>query len=679
MSNNKILEKNTIYEPHIITLFVDDFNDIKKKYNSKIFDWNNFESIFNYFNEKLSSSSIKINEFIKYYYLFSFVYLNYTNYLSFINHPDILNIGLEKIVNKIKTSSSITKNLLKFSSDVNIYKIIKLNDIFISDRIKKKKVDDSNIQKYTSEYIFDLKQFDKISALPNDNYKKILNLIIYRYVICKKNNYDNYHKLFLKKMIKKKSFSSNSHLDFDDFMEQIPKFKKILNIVIDVNSNPNSSNTSNISIPIVKLINYIIAKQNDKFYSEIENLPNYILIKNDKYQGYIKINISDKYDGIEFNQYQTNYSFLHYNVEELGEYNFLKKTFTNIEINICNCILKDLSSILEFIHLITLSIKILLTNPSDIYECLYPLDYSNYYFNTFCYFLDFFKHEINNNYFYNKFIIDVVKFFYIYSYYDYYFYYSNNFVDGLINNLQYKNNMFIEFTENLKKTLKLPHELNNFPPFFSQEFDLNDIVYYNFEMPSYFKFYDLMNAIYNVFELNKRKNMREKINIFDLITNNIFTNNKSNIVNESKSISMGIDKLKKNINVVSKSNSKSRSGSSSDSDSGSGSDPDSDSSDDSTSNSNSNSNSNSTNAKDFASSICNKKSVSIKAKVNPNPNPNTKKNISLKIKKELDSNLDTEIINILDDDEKTQMENINAYVELNYKSVDDNYILDTEC
>ena len=136
MSNNRIQEENIIYTSNIICLFINDFNDIKKKYNDKIFNWNKFESVFNHFYEKLSNPNIKINEFIKNYYLFLFLYLNYTNYLSYINHPDILNVGLEKIANKIKTSSNIVKNLLKFSSDDNVYKIIKLNDIFISNRIK---------------------------------------------------------------------------------------------------------------------------------------------------------------------------------------------------------------------------------------------------------------------------------------------------------------------------------------------------------------------------------------------------------------------------------------------------------------------------------------------------------------------------------------------------------------
>ena len=243
-------------------------------------------------------------------------------------------------------------------------------------------------------------------------------------MICKKNNYNNYHELYLKRIIGKKNIYLNSDefklLDFDNFIEQIPKSKKILNICA------NTKYTNTIEIPITKLINYILSKCDNEYYSYIESDSN-IIISNKKFSGQIKINISNKYENVEFNQYQTNYNFLHYNIKELEEYNFLKKTFSNIEINIFDKILKDLSSVMEFIHLMISSIKIFSTNPSDIYECLFPLEYSNYYFTTFCYFLDFFKKEINTNHHYNKFIIDVIKFLYIYSYYDYYFYFSNEF------------------------------------------------------------------------------------------------------------------------------------------------------------------------------------------------------------------------------------------------------------
>ena len=293
---------NIIYNSIIICLFTENFDNIKKKYENDIFKWENYEKVFNYLYSKLSEQNIELEKFVKYYYIYTFIYLNYTNYLAYISHPDITNENLEKIANKIKTSSSIVKNLLKYSHDEKIYKIIKLNDIFMSNKIKKK-ISNSNIQSHVKDYIFDLKQFDKISSLSNDNYKKILNLVIYRYVICKKNNYNNYHELYLKKIIGKNNIGigldSNKFtmLDFDNFIKQIPKSKKILNI------SAGTKCSGKIEIPIIKLINYIISKLNDEHYICVESETN-IIITNKKFAGKIKINISDKFENIEFNQYQ---------------------------------------------------------------------------------------------------------------------------------------------------------------------------------------------------------------------------------------------------------------------------------------------------------------------------------------------------------------------------------------
>ena len=67
-------------------------------------------------------------------------------------------------------------------------------------------------------------------------------------------------------------------------MEQIPKSKKILNIISNTKSHPN------IEVSINKLINYILSKSGNEFYLNLENKT--IIIKHKKYPGQIKINIS---------------------------------------------------------------------------------------------------------------------------------------------------------------------------------------------------------------------------------------------------------------------------------------------------------------------------------------------------------------------------------------------------
>ena len=525
------MDINIFYSSHIISLFVDNFEKIKKTYTDDLFNFINFENIFNNIIGILSDEHINQNNFIKYYYLFTFLYLNYTNYLFYIGHNDISNINLEKIVKKTKTSNKIVNNIFKFINNKNIIKILKVTNIFILKKIKKNIKNNSN-NKIINEHIINIKQLDKISELPNDNYKKILNLIIYRYIICKNNNYSNYHEFYTKKIIKNKNLLLSPN-KLDELIIQISKSKKILDI------NINKKINSTINICILKVINFILNKY-EQFYID-SNTNDTILIKNKNSNDIIKIIISNKYDNVCWNNYQTNYSMMHYEIEQLKEFNFLKKTFSNIEICIGNKNLNDLSNLLEFIHLITISLKILSSYPSDIYECLYQLEYTNYYFDTFCYFFEFIKTDINQNYYYNKFIIDVVKFMYIYSYYDFYFYYNNNLLETLIDKIDFKNQIFSEFLENLKNTLKLPKELLQHPPFFKNDYDINTIIYYNFEIPSYYKFIDLINAITVTFgncDLNNNKD-----NIVDIISkyidydnNNLFTNKlKKQKINKKKS------------------------------------------------------------------------------------------------------------------------------------------------
>ena len=518
------MNNNLFYNSYIIGLFIFNFNELQNKYKNENYDWINFENIFNNIFKILSDENINEDNFIKYYYIFTFLYLNYSNYLVYINHKDCSNAKLEKIVKKIKTNNNIVKNIFKLSSNKHIQKIIKTNNIYIYNKIKK----NINVNNLINYYIQDIKQFDKISELENDNYKKILNLIIYRFISCKNNNYSNYHSFFMKNLFLYNS--NNNLLDFDYFIKQIPKSRKILNILV------NTKNNDKINVNINKILNFILEK-NNKFFIDSTN-EKFIIIKNKNCNGSIKINISNNFENIEFNQYQTNYNFLHYNLIQLKEFNFLNKSFSSIEINIFSLFIKDLSSVLEFIHLITISIKIISSYPSDIYECLYPIEYTNYYFDTFCTFIEFFKNDINSNYLYNKFIIDVIKFLYIYSYFDYYFYFSNNLIDTLFNNIEHKNNIFLEFVNNLKNILKLPKELLPFPPFFKNDFDINSVIYYNFEIPSYFKLFDILNAICYVFD-KKKYSKNNKQNIIDIIINHIhFDNTHNYIISTNKCVSI---------------------------------------------------------------------------------------------------------------------------------------------
>lgn len=617
------MDINIIYKSHIISLFTDTFEKINNKYPKEKFNWVEFSNSFNILLKTLSDQNISENDFIKYYYYFTLLYLNYTNYLVYLGHPDINNSNLEKIIKKIKTSQSITKNLFKFISNENIKHIVKLNNIFILNKIRKNKLTNENINGLVEKYIWEIKQFDKIYELENNMYKKILNLIIFRQILCKNNNYKSYHNFYLEKILNLNfnGLPNDILLDFDFFMDQLPKMRKILNVSVgNINLNTKMNN-KNINIEIYEVINFILKKQKI-FYIYTSN-ESTIIIKNKKNDGDIKININEDYD-IEFNQLQTNYNYLCHNLVQFKEFGFLKKSFNFFQINLNDKILYDLSSLLDFIHYLTISIKTMINIPTNLYECIYPIDYNNYYFETFCYFIEFIKPQINLNYHYNKFIYDIVKFLYIYSYYDYYFYYSDSLVNVIINNINHKNDIFVDFIKNLKTVLKLPKEFFPYPPFFNNEFDINSIIYYNFEMPSYFKLFDLINAIGYVFDETKYQE-NNKTDFVEILLENIFIENKNTFINSiSHSISLNKDLINQSDSIID-------------------------------SNIDSNIYSNTTSSVDFE-----------------------KLSTNTKIKNEIESNLDSEIINNLSKKNIKQISKSNTYIELNLNSANTEYIFDTE-
>ena len=170
------MNDNLFYNQNVMTLFVCNFDEISLRHKKEDFNFVEFENIFNFIFSKLSHNDINEDDFIKYYYMFTFLYLNYTNYLVYIKHPDVENPNLEKLATVVKTSLGIVKNIFKFISNENIQKIIKINDIFVLNKIKKN-TKDTNIKHNITSYIYNIKQIDKISKLENNNYKKILEVL----------------------------------------------------------------------------------------------------------------------------------------------------------------------------------------------------------------------------------------------------------------------------------------------------------------------------------------------------------------------------------------------------------------------------------------------------------------------------------------------------------------------
>lgn len=534
--------------PEIMALFTINFSDIVKKYPNEKYDVPVFKIYFNQIISILSNETIVLKSFLSYYYLFTFLHVAYSNYLEYIKHPKANTPELYLIVRPLKTNYCIVKNMFKYASCPHVAKIIKTSNIFMA------KYKGNNV---VHEFIDSTNKLDKILELPNDNYKKILSMVMYRHVFCENNKFKNFHSFYVKKIIESSKINmfTNAQYLFDKFIGQIPHSKQILNIVPKPTFTDTGTGTNyNVWVKTENVIKFILGF-NKTF--KVKKIPDAHInansttfaIINDNQDGILKIVIHSTPDHpIDYAQLQSNYNLVYFSVEELKQLNFLKKTFSNLQINVSKQI-TNLTYLLEFIHSLSSSLKILSNSPVDYYECFHPVSYTNYYYDTYYYFFSFLKEsniEINV---WKRYLLDVGKYLYIYSYYDYYFYYSTTLMETIFADIKRKNQIFEEFLSHLKSTLKLPSGLIGFPPFHIETMGLDEVIYYNFEIPSYFKLFDMINALVLVFGDSMSGNqVSSLVNIFTSINNlcsdesnsdTTDTTNTSNTSNDGDDTSVG--------------------------------------------------------------------------------------------------------------------------------------------
>ncbi len=498
------MDMNDINNKSINRLFLYNFNEIKitdELFNE--YNWNNISKFFNFLNEQLLTLLNK-NDFIKNYYLITLFYVNYINFLKYLNHPDSENSEIYEFINKIKFNPKIITYLLE---NKNVYEnIIETFNPFV----KKKLINSKNVNlAKIIDFINNVKQLDNIYNEPNISMKKILNIVLYRHILSNSVNEENFHNFFIKNVIED---TIDYKLDFNSFVENIPNCKDIINLSVSQDIK------NNLGIQLSKLINFLIADNPNIKMSICSNndKTKYIEIINTKFGGKILIKKSTNKIN-ELNIYQQNINLIGFNIKEIKNYSFLKKTNNFIVIEYSSSIINNLSNLLHLTHLITAGIKLLESYPATLNECLYPIDYNKYYYKTFYNFLNFIKAEINQDMSYNRFLIDLIKFYYIYSYYDYYFYYNNKLVKTIIERVRYKNNIFNEFCTSLKYIFKLPEEMTNYPPFLNIDEDIDNLIYYNLEIPNYFKFCDLINAFVDVFDIKLNNNKIDLLKIIKII------------------------------------------------------------------------------------------------------------------------------------------------------------------
>lgn len=512
---------NDIIEKYFKKIFVNYFDGIQIT-NELINDykWMNISWIFNSLYENLLELS-NHSEFIKNYYLIMLLYVNYTNFLKYINHPDYESKDVFDYLNKIKNNVKIIKFIFDNSTHINFDNILNTFNPFIKNKLKNTT---NFIDNQLNSFILNIQQLEKIYLDDNTSHKKILNTMLYRFILSNNTSENNFHNFFIKNIIED---AISYDINFKVFMDTLPNYKNIINL------NVTQEIRNNLGINLSHLINFLIKDcKNLKLNTIVDSDKNkYFELINTKIGGKIIIKKSPNKIN-ELNIYQQNINLIGFNIKELKNYSFIKKTNNFIIIEYSSSIINNFSNLLHLTHLLTYGIKLLETYPSSIYECLYPIDYNKYYYNTFVNLLTFIKSNINKDMSYNRFMIDLIKYYYIYSYYDYYFYYNTNLVKTIIERVKYKNNIFNEFCESLKIIFKLPPEMSNHPPFFNISDDIDNLIYYGFEIPNYFKFMDLINAIITVFNIEiKNPNKFDLIKIILTIDCEIIdSNNTQNIV-----------------------------------------------------------------------------------------------------------------------------------------------------
>jgi hypothetical protein len=495
------------------------------------YKWENIKQLFENIYEDIYTTDSK--SFFYKYNLLKLYFIYYTNYLEFTNHEDNINLEIDNFSDKIKYSEEIVLKILNISDNIIINKIIKKLNPF---KINK------NIDNPTN-FIKTCKQYEKIQLVNFDNYKKILNSIIYRYLLVKNSKFSNYNDFYIKNIYKKEDYDNDKFLNINNFVKIIPQLKSIIDL------KTNSLIKNNFKINYIDIVKYFI-KNNNNDYSIEEITENSFILTNKKI-GKILFEKSDDNDSNEFYVFQYKLDVFYFNNDkELKDYNFIKKSKNLFKIKYEDNIINNLSSLLNIFYILTKAFKLFNYNVSDLYEFMFINNINNFNYETFYNFFNYINTNIPFDDSIQKFLIDLIKYLYIYSYYDYYFYNNVELMNTIIENKESKNDIFLEFCSSIKKLFKLPNELLSYPPFI-KNYVYDDILYYNYDEPNYFKFYDLLMAVKNVFGYDDLSiNNFTSSDILNLINNFVKINNNDDVILNKKNLSNNNEKFNvKNLNT----------------------------------------------------------------------------------------------------------------------------------
>ena len=486
-------------------LFESCFTKISKNLSKSTYNWDNYKSVFTTLKKNICVKHCDdINNIVTSYELFIIYYIFYTNYLKYVNHEDIGVDEMFEIYNEIKYDENLIKNISRNYDTIMINILDTLNPFLIE---KGKKDGLKNI----SSFLTNIRRLNNIYSMDTKNEnKKLLSIILYRYSLSNSLKYDTFNKFYVNTV---NIEDLNKNMNFDTFVKSIPDNKFIMNLNIECEIK------NNLKIKIELLIEFIVKKMGVKIF--ITKKDDIIIIENEN--GKIMLKHGNKYKMDLFKQCTKNLNMSFETPE------WLKKSNNLINIEYADKIIKNLSIVMQFTHIFTIGLKLLNTTPKNVQELLYPIDYTNYYYDTFTNFLFFIKDFINGiDLSYNRFYIDLLKYYYIYAYYDYYFYYDNKLSELLKTCTSHKNEIFKDFCDNLQLLFKLPTNMSSYPPFFKIIDDIDNIIYYTHEIPSYFKLFDFILATKTVFKISS-PNIKDIVKHIKLI--NVKHKNKSSVNN----------------------------------------------------------------------------------------------------------------------------------------------------
>jgi hypothetical protein len=497
-----------IYNKDIINLFTNTFDNVV--INNNTYNWDNMKKYFTKLVNLLENFDLnKQNkrEYIKYYIFTKISFIYYINYLEYIDHYDALNNDIDTFNNEFKYNLKIIHNIhLSYKYPLKLLNI--LHPFFKNAKSYYNHDDETylNICKTNKKYEGICLQIT--GSCGNEEQKsKLISLITFNYNMVKNLDYNNYSEFYYKNIIDRKHYFNNNFIDFTNFVDNIPNYKDILSI--DVGEHDNKGCVRHVRIS--EVINFVLKYFPYLSCTKIDK--NMYVISHIKNSGKIVIEKSTESINIIF-QYNLNLFYL--NNPELKDITFFKNTNNFIKIKYQNNVITDLTTLLNTFYFITRSCKYIEYYANSIDEILNMEQYNYCFYDTFLYFLTFIQKDIEENIYYKKFVIDVIKYYYLYSYYDYHFYNDVELVSALnknkSKNMDESNKIFEKFCYNTKKLFKIPNELLSYPPFFKIDNSNDNIFLYSYDYLNYIKFYDMLYSISTVFKFNTT-------NIYDIVNN----------------------------------------------------------------------------------------------------------------------------------------------------------------